>query len=66
MIFLGAGNDAAAGGGVSCVAVEGVFWVTGEEGGGFLFLVTSEDVGVVSLGTGVFSFTRAFSGSSTF
>ena len=31
LIFLGAGNDGATGG-VSCVAVKRVFWVTGEGG----------------------------------
>ena len=55
--FLGA---AAA---VEGVSVEGVFWITGEEVGGFLFLENGE---VVSLRTGVLGFAAAFGESSPF
>ena len=48
MMFFGAGEE------VSCVAYgsgnEGVFWITSEGGVKVLALVTSEDVGAVSLG----------------
>ena len=42
-----------------CVAVEGVFWISGEGGGGFLFQVAGEDVGAISLGARMFGFTGA-------
>ena len=68
-IFFGAGE------GVFCVACgngdEGVFWITLEGSVVLLFLVTNEDIGTVSLGTGVFGFGSlsvfsAFDGVSPF